>query len=274
MIRKILIINGSPKKKSGTSEFLSKVMGCFLINGKVQYASVRTENEYPMILEQLKDIDALILAVPLYVDGIPSHVLDFLQQAEKFCLENRCRFFLYVISNNGFIEGIHNKVHLKMYECWCRRVSVAWGGGIGIGGGEMLHVLSIIFPVIFAVRIILNVIKYAEGIQVGFSDWIPLIDNMAVYLFFNIGVIYCMIRLAISVHKLRRTKNRYTRVMVPSFLYVPMADIFMTVTSLFQGKNIFSLLKRDVYVQKVGQRENSKISKNEKSACKVKTNHV
>ena len=92
MIRKILIINGSPKKKSGTSEFLSKVMGCFLINGKVQYASVRTENEYPMILEQLKDIDALILAVPLYVDGIPSHVLDFLQQAEKFCLESITKY--------------------------------------------------------------------------------------------------------------------------------------------------------------------------------------
>ena len=81
---KILILNGSPKKKSSTSKFLGKIMGVLLTGCKVQYASLRTKSEYPKILQQLKDIDALILAAPLYVDGIPSHVLEFLQQAEEF----------------------------------------------------------------------------------------------------------------------------------------------------------------------------------------------
>ena len=242
---KALIVNGSPKKKGSTSGFLGKVMGCFLLNREVRYASVRTGKEFPEIFRHLQETDVLILTVPLYVDGIPSHVIEFLQEAEKFCAENSCHFTLYVISNNGFIEGIHNRVHLKMYECWCRRTSVTWGGGIGIGGGEMLHVLSVVYPIVFAAIILVNCIRYGTGAPAAFSDWIPLIRNMAVYLFFHIGVLYGMLQLAASVRKIRKTQNLYTRVMVPAFLFIPMADIFMILTSLFHGKNIFSLLKKD-----------------------------
>lgn len=248
----ILILNGSPKKKSSTSGFLGKVSGSFLAGHNLNFASLRSKNEYPKILQSLKNIDVLILAVPLYVDGIPSHVLEFLQQAENFCKENHCCFSLYAISNSGFIEGSHNKVHLKMYECFCRRTGIMWGGGIGIGGGEMFHVLSIYFPLAFAVQILINLIKYITGTVPDFSDWIPLIYDISVYLFFNIGIIYCMIRLTADVRKLHKTKNRYTRVIVPSFLFVPMADIFMIITALFNGKNILSLLKKDTYVNKTG----------------------
>lgn len=243
--RNVLILNGSPKKKSSTSHFLSKVMGLFLTGCNVRYASLRLPGGYPAILKQLEDIDALILAVPLYVDGIPSHVLEFMQQAERFCVEHGCRFSLYVISNNGFIEGTHNKVHLKMYEYWCRRAHITWGGGIGIGGGEMLSVLSVYFPIVFIVIAACNFIKYSTGTTAALSDWMPLFINLAVYLFFNCGVIYCMIRLSVGIRRLSTVKNRYTRVMVPSFLFVPMADIFMALTALFQGKIIFSLLKED-----------------------------
>lgn len=245
---KALIVNGSPKKKGSTSGFLGKVIGCLLLDWKVWHASIRTQKEFPEIFQHLQEIDVLILAVPLYVDGIPSHVIEFLQEAEKFCTENNCHFSCYVISNNGFIEGIHNQVHLKMYECWCKRAAITWGGGIGIGGGEMLHVLSIIYPIVFIVMILINFIRYGMGEPAAFSDWLPLIKNMSIYLFFNIGVIYCMIRLSVSVRRIQRTKNRYTRIMVPAFLFIPMADVFMILTSLFQGKNIFSLLKKDAYL--------------------------
>ena len=132
-----------------------------------------------------------------------------------------------------------------MYECWCRQAHITWGGGIGIGGGEMLSVLSVYFPAVFAVIFILNLIKYIAGISPSFSDWTPLFLNLAIYLFFNSGAIYCMIRLSAGIRRLSTVKNRYTRVMVPSFLFVPMADIFMALTALFQGKIIFSLLKED-----------------------------
>lgn len=242
---KAMILNGSPKKKGSTSGLLGRAMGCFLAGWEVWHASIHTKKQFPEILRHLKEIDVLILAAPLYVDGIPSHVIEFLQEAEAFCRENHCRFVFYAISNNGFIEGSHNRVHLKMYECWCRRADVAWGGGIGVGGGEMFYVLSIVYPVIFAVFILSQLIRYAMGAPAALAHWAPLLKNLAVYLFLNGGVLYCMARLGVNVRRMRTTKNRCTRMMVPSFLFIPMADLFMILTALFHGKNIFTLLKKD-----------------------------
>lgn len=242
---KALILNGSPKKKSSTSKFIGRMIGLQLTGFEVEYASLRTKSEYPKILQQLKDIDVLVIAAPLYVDGVPSHVLEFLQQAEEFCIKNDCHFSVYAVSNNGFIEGIHNKSHLQMYECWCRRAGVTWGGGLGVGGGEMFHCLAVYYPIAFAVLIAVNIVKYITGAAAELSDWLSLAENIGIYLFFNCGVFYCTARLAASARKLRQTKNRYTRVMVPAFLFIPMADIFMIISSLFNGKIIFTLLKKD-----------------------------
>lgn len=242
---KALILNGSPKKKSSTSKFLGRIMGLLLAGFEVEYASLRTKSEYRKILEQLKDTDVLVIAAPLYVDGVPSHVLEFLQQAEVFCTQNDCNFSVYAISNNGFIEGVHNKSHLQMYECWCRRAGVKWCGGLGVGGGEMFHCLAVYYPIAFAVLIAVNLVKYVTGTAAELSDWLPLVENIGIYMFFNCGVFFCMARLAANARKLRKIKNMYTRVMVPAFLFIPMADIFMTISALFNGKIIFTLLKKD-----------------------------
>lgn len=140
-----------------------------------------------------------------------------------------------------------------MYACWCRCIAIPWGGGLGVGGGERFHVLSVIYPAVFAGMILVNLIRIGTGEPVDSSDWMPLARNLAVYLFFNMGVFFSIIRLAINVRRIQKTENRYTRVMVPAFLFIPMADIFMILTALFHGKNIFSLLKKDVYAP--GDRE-------------------
>lgn len=246
---KVLILNGSPKKKGSTSGLLGRMAGLLLAGCEVRYASLRAKSGYPQILRQLQDIDALLLAVPLYVDGIPSHVLEFLQQAEEFCVKNGCHFFVYAVSNNGFIEGAHNRSHLRMYQCWCRRAGLAWGGGVGIGGGEMFRCLAVYYPVVFAVLLAVNFVRYcAAGTAPALSAWRPLAENIGIYLFFNCGIFYCMARLSLGMRRLRQMKDRCTRVMVPAFLFIPMADIFMAVTALFQGRNIFALLKEDEYI--------------------------
>lgn len=249
-----LILNGSPKKNGGTSKFLGRVTGLLMTGFDVESASLRAKSEYPKILETLKNIDVLIIAAPLYVDGVPSHVLEFLQQAEEFCVRNGCHFSVYAISNNGFIEGAHNKSHLKMYECWCRRAGTTWCGGVGIGGGEMFHCLAVYYPIAFAVLIAVNLIKYASGTAAELSHWLPLAENIGIYLFFNCGVFYCIARLAANARKLRQTKNRYTRVMVPAFLFIPMADIFMMISALFNGKIIFTLLGKDTWEKKIEEK--------------------
>ena len=244
---KVLILNGSPKKKGGASHFFANVFRLMLCGCITSYESLLSKNNYSRILEQLRNIDALIISAPLYVDAMPSHVLEFLTLAECYCKENDCRFTLYVISNNGFIEGYQNKVHLQMYQCWCERTSVKWGGGIGIGGGVMLHVLSIVYPIIFAVYILNIVLNLISGNEISGAMWLPLLQNVLIYLFLNSGMVYSMIRLSSHVRKKENTKNRFTRAMIPSLLFILVADIFMFLSSLFNGRFIFSLLKRDNY---------------------------
>jgi multimeric flavodoxin WrbA len=124
----ILIINGSPKKKGGASAFFSKVLGFMLSPQKVMSKTIGVSQNYENIFTDLKIMDVVIISVPLYVDGILSHVIHFLQQMEQYCVNNKCKFMLYAISNSGFVGGRQNQAHLEQYKCWCERAGITWGG--------------------------------------------------------------------------------------------------------------------------------------------------
>lgn len=243
----VLILDGSPKKKGGASHFLASLFRSMLFGCQVETKPLHGESNYQNILEQLPFTDSLILSVPLYIDGMPSHVQEFLEQAETFCKQKNCRFTLYVISNNGFIEGRQNRTHLNMYQCWCERSGIRWGGGIGIGGGVMLHVLSIVYPIILAIYLLNILVNFVCGNSVSVDMWMTLLENAMIYVFLNIGVLYCMLRLAWTVRNQKTSPNRYTRVMIPSFLFIPCADVFMILKSLCNGRFIFVLMKKDNY---------------------------
>jgi hypothetical protein len=68
--------------------------------------------------------------------------------------------------------------------------------------------------------------------------------GMLIWLFFNIGLLFCTFILAQAIKKKKLIKNQYTRVMLPSFVFLIVADIFMALSALFHGKLIFSLYKK------------------------------
>ena len=75
--------------------------------------------------------------------------------------------------------------------------------------------------------------------------WCSLAIQICTWLFLNSGVLFCMARLSSAVRRGKPLANQFTRVMIPSFLFIPIADIFMVLSSLFQGRFLFALLKRD-----------------------------
>jgi hypothetical protein len=95
----ILILNGSPKKKLSASGFFAGILKLMLAGHKITEYPIRNK-EINTIFECMKNADAVVISTPLYVDGIPSHVLGFLNKAEQFCKNNACHFNLYVISNS------------------------------------------------------------------------------------------------------------------------------------------------------------------------------
>jgi len=68
--------------------------------------------------------------------------------------------------------------------------------------------------------------------------------SMLFWLFYNSGLFLYTFLLAWAIKRKKPVKNRYTRAMVPSFLFLLFADIFMVLSALFHEKLIFSLYKK------------------------------
>jgi len=245
----IMIINGSPKKKSGASAFFAKVLRCMLFPHKVTTINPGISKDYREIFNNLQDTDAVVISVPLYVDSIPAHFIHFLKEMEQYCKKNPCKFMLYVISNAGFVGGHHNQALLEQYKCWCERTGITWGGGLGIGGGVMLHVLYKIMFIWTGIQIVIaiinNIFSNMSFIESIFNTLLPgLVNCIILMLFFYCGMLFFEFILAWAIRNKRTIKNKYTRVMLPSFIFIIVANIFMALTGLFHGKLVFSLFKK------------------------------
>ena len=232
---KTVFINCSPKKRFCASAYFLGMQRLF-VKGKKVTEKLRNKNDYERILNELSDADAVVFCLPLYVDSVPSHVLPFLKEMEGFCKDNHIRLNLYSISNNGFIEGCQSEPLLRVFQNFCDRSGLNWCGGIGIGGGVMLNVTRLVFVLQVAV-LILNLVQ--SGVQTGnFFPLDVLTDfgiNALVLLFFNIGVIFYTLKMGFAINKGNFFGKKYTRIMVPSFVFIIFADIFFTIISVFSG---------------------------------------
>ncbi|MBQ8353993.1 MAG: NAD(P)H-dependent oxidoreductase, partial [Spirochaetaceae bacterium] len=85
---KIMIITGSPKPNGGTTSILVDQLKKSILSQKsdVDFVTfnIRSnflpEDEY----ENLENYDALIIACPLYIDSLPSHLLTQLVKIEEY----------------------------------------------------------------------------------------------------------------------------------------------------------------------------------------------
>ena len=143
---KTVFINCSPKKRFCASAYFLFLQRMFIAGEKVN-EKLRTPADHPRVLDQIRDAGTVVFGIPLYVDGIPSHVLRFMEEMEDFCKENGLHINVCCIANNGFIEGRQNEPLMQMMENFCVRAGLNWYGGVGIGGGVMLNVTRILFIV-------------------------------------------------------------------------------------------------------------------------------
>ena len=236
----LLVLNASPKKKGGASRFFSRLFRLFLPGVRKKVVPLSSRQDFQQVLGLFPDMDAVCLFVPLYVDGLPSHVVEFLNQAESYCKSHPCQFRLYALSNNGFVEGKQNRPALHMLQAWCERVGIPWGGGIGVGGGVMLQVLGIVCPILIGVILLQMALAFFTTSTVPSELWCSLAIQICTWLFLNSGLLFCLARLSSAIRRERVLPNRFTRVMIPA-----VADVFMTLSSLFHGRFLVTLLKRD-----------------------------
>lgn len=244
---RVMLMNGSPKKKISASGYIQMIMKMMLKKIDIIECPMHTKRDIPKGLDYLKGLDALVIESPLYVDGISSNVLSFLIEAERVCKENGYHFKVYVITNSGFIEGHQNEINLEQYECWAQRAGLIWGGGLGIGGGVALLWYGVF---IIPTLIIEFAISAIENASIGSSivDTSMLLtagSNIFWFLFFSSGL---FIGEAVMAHRIKRGKvgkNIYSRFMCPAIVFLIGADIFMLVLSIIKGGIFRNLFHRE-----------------------------
>lgn len=128
---KIALVSGSPKPKTSASKIILAALGQY-IGGKGAITQRHISEQDTR--ERIAEADAVVLAFPLYVDGVPSHLLAAMELMEKEkTLRPDTRVFAVV--NCGFIEGIQCETAIAIARHWCERCGARWGGAIGFGGG-------------------------------------------------------------------------------------------------------------------------------------------
>lgn len=132
---KIALINGSPKSKNSASGILSLYFKK-LAKDKCECVEVRMNR--PELTDDavsvLGECETWIIFYPLYVDGVPGHLLSCLEAIEKI----KARFGeknIYAVSNCGFHDGGQCEWSLDVIKHWSRRAGFVFKGGIGLGGG-------------------------------------------------------------------------------------------------------------------------------------------
>lgn len=232
---KTVFIDCSPKKRLSASGFIADLTSVFVTGQKVK-ETLRKRTDTQRILSSLRDADNVVFSMPLYVDGVPSHVLPFLKEMERHCKANGARHNVYAIANNGFIEGKQNEPLMQVMENFSRRSGLNWCGGLGIGGGVMMNVMRILVPVFCAIAIV-NILL--NGIVEGdFLRPEPIVDlalQVLSLLVFGSGILVFDIMLASSINKQAQYGKRYTRMLLLSFVFILFADVFFVIASLIKG---------------------------------------
>ena len=250
---KTIFINCSPKKSMSASSYLISLQRIFVKGEKVT-ETLRNKGDYQRILESLKDADNVVFVLPLYVDGIPSHVLPFLKDMEDYCKENEIKLNVYSVVNNGFIEGRQSEPVMRILKNFSKRAGLHFCGGTGIGGGVMLNVTRIVFLVqicLFVLNVILSIVN--NGLVFPTGTVLGFLKSASIVLFFNAGVLLFLSQMGFKINKSKDFGKKYTRILIPSFIFIIFADIFFLVISLFKGgifRGLFSKKQPDTNISK------------------------
>lgn len=137
---RIAVINGSPKLGKSNSGILIQKLEPFLKDGnEIQQYNLSKQLLTSEQYRELLTMDVLILAFPLYIDAIPSHLFHMLVTFEEYCkAEEKKDIYVYAVINNGFYEGNQSSTAVEILKHWCLRSGLHFGQAICQGGGEML----------------------------------------------------------------------------------------------------------------------------------------
>ncbi len=133
---KIILLNGSLRgSQANTLKFLRKLEGNLV--GETEIINASSYNSRPDdLVNILLSAKTVILGMPLYVDGIPSHLLRIMEKMETCAAPEGKR--IYTLVNMGMYESSQMRNLLGMVKSWCDKCGFEYCGGLAVGCGEMM----------------------------------------------------------------------------------------------------------------------------------------
>ena len=98
------------------------------------FSNLRSEEGRAHLAEKVAGADLVILAAPLYVDSLPSPVIEALEllHAERAALGKPKRFVAFL--NCGFPEASHNATATDICRLFAEAMGWTWAGSLSMGG--------------------------------------------------------------------------------------------------------------------------------------------
>lgn len=127
-----LILNGSPRAPRSNSRQYAQLLCSGLDGDCIEYALL--SKDWPAILQAMENCTDLILVFPLYVDCLPSRMLEFLIWLQEHPPVNRPT--VHILINCGFVEPEQNGTALDILRLFCKQTGFPFGSSLSIGGGE------------------------------------------------------------------------------------------------------------------------------------------
>lgn len=131
---KIMIINGSPRAPKSNSRRYAQIFLKYVKKETVYYTITKSNHE--KLCQLTEECSDVIFMFPLYADGIPVTVLNFLKTWEQHPSVQKPT--VSVLINCGFLEYEQNEIAIKMMQLFCRQNGYPWGSVLKIGSGEAI----------------------------------------------------------------------------------------------------------------------------------------
>lgn len=131
---KILMINASPRAPKSNSKQYAALFAK-VCPWQTQYMNL-TRTNHLEVCRAADEASDVLFVFPLYADGIPVTLLNFLKAWEEY--GPRHKPTLSVLINCGFLEPEQNDVAVKMVKLYCRENDLPFGSVLKIGSGEAI----------------------------------------------------------------------------------------------------------------------------------------
>lgn len=239
---KTVFINLSPKKKNSMSDYLIRTTKLFT-KGECTVVNYRGSANDKKILSELENSQNLVFVTPLYVDGLPSHVLELLQRLETAVKKE---LNVYALLNCGFYEGEQCELALNMIKVWCKYSNNNFCGGLGIGAGEMHRVLRWNI-LVSAVSAVLGLLSLAFDFH---TLGVSLLWNAFGFIFFwfifSLNMFLSTQKIGKNISKGKNIGLFYTTVsFCPSWLFTFLASGYWILRAFFfHGIPFWKMFKR------------------------------